>query len=66
MYKYVKSWFVSSDDMKKKKKEKKFQKKKSKTPSFSHVAIENGPKEKSQKQKHQLKSYRDAVKTISL
>jgi len=66
MYKYVKSWFISSDDMKKKKKEKKFQKKKKATPSFSHVAIENAPKEKSQKQKRQLKSYKDAVKTISL
>ena len=42
------------------------EKKKKATPSFTHVTIENAPKEKSQKQKRQMKSYKDAVKTISL
>ena len=64
MYRYLKSWVIDSSDMKKKKKEKKFQKKKNKTPSFSHVAIENASKkpiEKSQKQKAQMKSYLEAT-----
>ena len=63
MYKYLKSWVIDSNAVVLQKKEKKLQKKKDATPTFTICTIENKTKEKSQKQKAQMKSYAAAVMT---